>query len=302
MRTLAAILGALILAIQAPLWLGKGGWLRVWDVDRQLQAQRARNTALEARNANLARTIAERAEEYLTSLCRTFLGNRAWVHVIPITVYKNHDDYVAAGNPPWSGGGTSFAFESKGPLDWKIKRSIDLFQLDASGALDPELIPNTLPHELTHLVLSEHFGENPTPLWLTEGLAQLMEAVDPTYYDKLVVGDRKEGSKFYVPLDVVLAAKGYPEGGGQKYLFYRESASFMRFLLDTLSRERFFEFVDDSKKGFTASAILSRLFAAPQAEVVGKLEQKWLDGLMARYGAEVKGLEDAEKGRRGGRR
>jgi cell division protein FtsB len=57
MRALAAILGALILAIQAPLWLGKGGWLRVWDVDRQLQAQRARNAALEARNANLAAEV-----------------------------------------------------------------------------------------------------------------------------------------------------------------------------------------------------------------------------------------------------
>jgi cell division protein FtsB len=57
MKVLAAILGALIFAIQAPLWLGKGGWLRVWDVDRQLQAQRARNAALETRNASLAAEV-----------------------------------------------------------------------------------------------------------------------------------------------------------------------------------------------------------------------------------------------------
>jgi cell division protein FtsB len=54
MKTLGGILIALILAIQAPLWLGKGGWLRVWEVDRQLEAQRARNAQLEARNAALA--------------------------------------------------------------------------------------------------------------------------------------------------------------------------------------------------------------------------------------------------------
>ncbi len=57
MKILAGILGALILAVQYPLWLGKGGWLRVGEVDRQLAAQRARNTQLEARNAGLAAEV-----------------------------------------------------------------------------------------------------------------------------------------------------------------------------------------------------------------------------------------------------
>lgn len=53
MRTLAGILGALILLVQFPLWLGKGGWLRVWEVDRQLDAQRARSAQLQVRNQAL---------------------------------------------------------------------------------------------------------------------------------------------------------------------------------------------------------------------------------------------------------
>ncbi len=57
MKILAGILGALILAIQYPLWLGKGGWVRVRDVDRQLEAQRARNVQLESRNAALAAEV-----------------------------------------------------------------------------------------------------------------------------------------------------------------------------------------------------------------------------------------------------
>ena len=44
------ILSALL---QYPLWLGKGGWLRVWEVDRQLAAQREVNQKLETRNAGL---------------------------------------------------------------------------------------------------------------------------------------------------------------------------------------------------------------------------------------------------------
>jgi cell division protein FtsB len=57
MKTLAGILVALILAIQYPLWLGKGGWLRVWDVDRQQAAQHARNERLEVRNSALAAEV-----------------------------------------------------------------------------------------------------------------------------------------------------------------------------------------------------------------------------------------------------
>ena len=57
MRILAAVLGALILALQYPLWLGKGGWLRVWDVDRQLDAQQQKNARLETRNGALAAEV-----------------------------------------------------------------------------------------------------------------------------------------------------------------------------------------------------------------------------------------------------
>ena len=57
MKILAGILSALILAIQYPLWLGKGGWLRVWDVDRQLDAQQAKNARLEMRNNALTAEV-----------------------------------------------------------------------------------------------------------------------------------------------------------------------------------------------------------------------------------------------------
>lgn len=53
MRWPTWILVALIALLQYPLWLGKGGWLRVWDVDRQLAAQRDVNLKLENRNAGL---------------------------------------------------------------------------------------------------------------------------------------------------------------------------------------------------------------------------------------------------------
>lgn len=53
MRWPVIVLALLVIALQYPLWLGKGGWLRVWEVDRQLQAQRDINHQLEQRNAGL---------------------------------------------------------------------------------------------------------------------------------------------------------------------------------------------------------------------------------------------------------
>jgi cell division protein FtsB len=50
MRALTAVLAALVLLLQYPLWLGKGGWMRVWDLDRQLQAQKDQNVRLRLRN------------------------------------------------------------------------------------------------------------------------------------------------------------------------------------------------------------------------------------------------------------
>ena len=50
MRWLALGLAALVVAIQYPLWLGKGGWFRVWEVDAQIHAQREVNGRLKARN------------------------------------------------------------------------------------------------------------------------------------------------------------------------------------------------------------------------------------------------------------
>ena len=53
MRLLALVLAALILLIQYPLWLGKGSWSRVWEVDQQIHVQRAINQKLQSRNAAL---------------------------------------------------------------------------------------------------------------------------------------------------------------------------------------------------------------------------------------------------------
>jgi len=53
MKWLALFFAALIVALQYPMWLGKGGWLQVRQYDRQLAEQRAQNETLKARNEAL---------------------------------------------------------------------------------------------------------------------------------------------------------------------------------------------------------------------------------------------------------
>ncbi len=53
MKLLALALVMLIALLQYPLWLGKGSWSRVWEVDRQLRAQHEANQKLQSRNAGL---------------------------------------------------------------------------------------------------------------------------------------------------------------------------------------------------------------------------------------------------------
>jgi cell division protein FtsB len=74
-KRLAVVLAVLLLAIQWPLWFGRGGWLRVWDLQRQLDWQRSANADLDTRNLALAaelrsleegrEAIEERAREEL---------------------------------------------------------------------------------------------------------------------------------------------------------------------------------------------------------------------------------------------
>jgi cell division protein FtsB len=51
MKVLSLVLVALIALIQYPLWLGKGSWMRVWEVDGQIKSQHDKNAKLQMRNA-----------------------------------------------------------------------------------------------------------------------------------------------------------------------------------------------------------------------------------------------------------
>lgn len=64
MRWLTLLLVALILGLQYPLWLGKGSWLRVWEVDRELAGQKEVTLKLKARNSSLDADVRDLKQGY----------------------------------------------------------------------------------------------------------------------------------------------------------------------------------------------------------------------------------------------
>ncbi len=57
MKALTLIFVILIALLQYPLWLGKGSWLRVWNVNQQIEEQKKLNKTYQQRNETLAAEV-----------------------------------------------------------------------------------------------------------------------------------------------------------------------------------------------------------------------------------------------------
>ena len=89
MRLLLLVLVALAGLIQYPLWMGRGGWLTVWDMQEHVASQRAINDGLRARNVALLaevddlRTGTEAAEERARAELGMMRRGELFVQVLP---------------------------------------------------------------------------------------------------------------------------------------------------------------------------------------------------------------------------
>jgi cell division protein FtsB len=64
LRTVAIIFVLLILALQYPMWFGKGGWLQLRELNAQVAAQRRTNAELKARNQALDAEVRDLKQGY----------------------------------------------------------------------------------------------------------------------------------------------------------------------------------------------------------------------------------------------
>lgn len=92
MRIITLVLILLVAVLQWPMWLGKGGWSQVWQIDKALTSQRETLAKLKERNATLAaevtdlKTGTDAIEEHARSELGMIKKDEVFFHVLE----KNH--------------------------------------------------------------------------------------------------------------------------------------------------------------------------------------------------------------------
>ena len=175
-----------------------------------------------------------------------------WDNRVRILIYPTARIFAEVCQAPaWAVGRASYA-----------RHEIASFQ--QSG---PAFLTSLLPHELSHLILSDFMGREQVPLWLTEGFAQWEQEGRKT------PGFMK-GQGFRVK-DLIVADIRQDPDPKHVALFYAQSASLVGYMINTYGGAAFGVFCKALRDGKAVEAALTAAYSSdlPSLDV---LEQKWL--------------------------
>jgi hypothetical protein len=182
---------------------------------------RTPNFVVEAPSAEVARRVAEHAENCRTSIARQWLGHElpAWSAPCPIRVKLTQGE---------AGGVTSFGFNQGKVSDQDMM---------VEGRLD-RILASSLPHEVTHTIFAAYFG-GPMPRWADEGASLLSEDLrERRRHDQIAVDLLARRGD--LPLARLFRMEEYP---ADLMGFYGQGYSISRFLIEMGGRPRFLKFV-----------------------------------------------------------
>ena len=239
-------------------------------------------------NERLSNVIGQRAEIYLDFMVKKLFGGRAWAVRFPILVYTTVEDYQQHGGPAGSGGVTYRHLTGK-------TQAIILFQLKpdfsrsttsrrgggtVSGAREVWRygIESVLPHELTHAVINEFFGGQPTPQWLHEAVAGRFEQTRDHYGEAARLARKVVAGEYFRMRDL-FDQKGYPE---RIELFYEQSAAVVLYLFEA-GPETMHAFLGELAAGRGHDAACAAALGIPEGNAVEEFERRWVDWMCRRY-------------------
>lgn len=248
---------------------------RLSRTDEQAHVETGEHFVVRADNAPLARLIVKRAEQSLRRICGLLLGGQAWPHKVDVYVWADREQFRrhAQDAPDYSGGNFSIRYGPEG-----ITRRIDLTQLDSQGRFDVVMLERVLPHELSHLVLHEFFGESHCPLFLDEGLAMLAESEPDD--NRLMLAGTALTARRHMPLPQLFLATR--EDLDAPAVFYAQAFSFVEYLHGRMTPKQFRRFLENVKSGSTTAEALQRaLYIPPDEEFLTALAAAWQDYAIA---------------------
>jgi hypothetical protein len=134
----------------------------------------------------------------------------------------------------------------------------------------PQLLNAILPHEVTHVVLADLFTAQQIPRWADEGIAVLAEPRAEQYLRAAELLEPLEKGRVFELSK--LMAMDYPDAKDWS-LYYAQSVSLTRFLVEQGPRERFVQFVRDSHKKGNEAALrdVYKIGGFPE------LQERWVE-------------------------
>lgn len=211
----------------------------------------------------LAERVARAAEAARETQVKRWGGSTAtaaWVPRCEIVVFPNAQDFSretlqAADSPGFSTMGMN-----AGRI---VLRRIHL------RADHPNIVKAVLPHEVTHVVLADLFPHQQVPRWADEGMAVLAEpAAEQSLRASDLHAPLKAGRVFRLGDLMVM---DYPDSRHWS-LYYAQSVSLTRFLVETGTPSQFVRFVQESQRtGFDPA--LRKVYAISGFD---DLQGRWL--------------------------
>lgn len=220
---------------------------------------RTPNFIVNAPTAEVARQIAQVAEQSREELAVAWLGKKLprW--------YEPCQVYVKVGPQMGAGGATTFAFHNGEVFGWRM---------NIQGSLE-RLLDSVVPHEVSHTILASHF-RRPLPRWADEGAATLVEHESERRRQDLLLQQVWRTSK-RIPLRNLLDIAEYPADMQDVMTLYAEGYSLSDYLVQQGGRAQFLKFLDDAHRRGWENAIQHHY----GLKGVTALEQKWNQWIVA---------------------
>jgi hypothetical protein len=217
-------------------------------------ARRTVNFIVQAPTQEIADRVARAAEEQRKTQALAWLGRELPPWKEPCRVQVQ----LTLSGPC---GATTFHFDGRG--------GVVAQEMEITGPLD-RLLAAVLPHEVAHTIFAHHLGR-PVPRWADEGAAVTSE--DGREHDRHAAVMRKTlKAARQLPLRRLFAVHDFPPDRDRVFIFYGQSYSVSRFLIDAGGRTKFLDFV---KRGYDDGwdEAARAVYAYDNVEA---LEQAWL--------------------------
>ncbi|HEX4130751.1 MAG TPA: hypothetical protein VHZ24_11970 [Pirellulales bacterium] len=214
-----------------------------------------------------ALSLAISCEQLRGHLCDKWLGPfgvdaavQTWSPKCYVVVHPTAESYLREVGPGQQTAGSSLIELGTQSV---AARRIDL------RADHPEGYRDALAHEMTHVVVAERFVERQIPRWADEGMAVLADSQAKQLAHLVDLHDAHHRGRTF-RLAELFALQEYPTPD-QQAVFYGQSISLAKYLVERGSAEQFVRFVElATHSGYDTAARSVYGF-----ESVGDLERQW---------------------------